>query len=202
VCRRVTGKIVLFFGLLSVLPVAHGGDGAENVVDAFHASLTRVMGSADELGFDGRFERLEPAIDEYFDLPFISRLVSGRYWKSMELVERLEMIQTFGTLIVATYASRFNDYSGEQFKIIEVKSIKKDRRLIRSHLIKSDGEKVDIDYVLHQESDKWKIINVIADGVSDLSIKRADYASVLADFGFRELIKRLDEQIDGFSQSH
>ena len=96
-CRRVTGKIVLFFGLLSVLPVAHGGDGAENVVDAFHASLTRVMGSADELGFDGRFERLEPAIDEYFDLPFISRLVSGRYWKSMELVERLEMIQTFGT---------------------------------------------------------------------------------------------------------
>ena len=201
-CHRVTRKIVLLFGLLSVLPGVHGGEGAENVVDAFHQSLTQAMDSADELGFNGRFERLEPAIDEYFDLPFISRLVSGRYWKSMEPAERLEMIQTFGTLIVATYASRFNDYSGERFKIIEVKPIKKDRRLVRSHLIKSDGEKVDIDYILHQENDNWKIINVIADGVSDLSIKRADYASVLADSGFGELIKRLDEQIDGFSQSH
>lgn len=200
--QYVTPHIVLSFGLLVVAPVFGSDSAPESVVNAFHETLTKVMHDSDDLGYVGRGNYLEPAIVEYFDLPSISRLVSGRYWKSMDQTQRQEMTHTFSALIVATYASRFNEHSGEIFKIIEVRPIKQDRRLIRSQLIKSNGEGVSIDYVLHQRDEVWQIINVIADGVSDLSVKRAEYASVMAASGFEPLIERLNEQIDDLSQSH
>ncbi|MGH8605553.1 MAG: ABC transporter substrate-binding protein, partial [Gammaproteobacteria bacterium] len=57
------------------------------------------------------------------------------------------------------------------------------------------GEAVRLDYVLQTKSDEWLIVNVIADGVSDLSLKRADYTSVLKSKGFDDLITVLNDKI-------
>lgn len=193
-----------FFCLVSLLavPAAYPSEQAgATVVNAFHEKLTGVMRASDVLGFTGRRQQLDPAINEHFDLSFIARVVTGRFWKSLDDIQRAQMINTFAALTVATYASRFDGYSGETFKIAESRPLKKERLLIRSELIKSDGEVVQLDYVLHRRNDSWQIINVIANGVSDLSIKRADYASVISASGFEGLIGRLNQQISKLSHS-
>lgn len=112
----------------------------------------------------------------------------------MSGTEQAEMTDTFSALTVATYASRFDEYSGEEFTVVDEKPLKRDRMLVRSELRTSDGDVVQLDYVLHMTTGAWKVINVIADGVSDLSIKRADYSAVLKGAGFAALISRLNEQ--------
>ena len=67
--------------------------------------------------------------------------------------------------------------------------------LVRTELIKSNGEAVKLDYVLRQTAGHWLIINVIADGVSDLALKRADYTAILKDQGFDALIATLNKKI-------
>ena len=201
VFQRLAPYVLALCGLLAGPAAYSSGEEAVSVVNAFHETLTQVMRASDELGFAGRREQLAPAITKYFDLSFISRVVTGRYWKSMDEMQRQEMTHTFSALTIATYASRFDGYAGETFKIAETRPLKKERHLIRSELVKPDGEVVQIDYVLHQRNENWQIINVIANGVSDLSIKRSDYASVIAASGFEALIGRLNEQIDELSQS-
>ena len=198
---RVTPCFFFVCALLLTPVAAASEQAASSVVNAFHETLTDVMRASDKLGFSGRRDKLDLVINEHFDLSLISRVVTGRFWKSMDEVQREQMVQTFTELTVATYASRFDSYSGERFRIAETRELKKDRLLIRSELVKSDGDVVQLDYVLHQRNDSWQIINVIADGVSDLSIKRADYARVFSDSGFDGLIGRLNTQIDELSQS-
>jgi phospholipid transport system substrate-binding protein len=60
------------------------------------------------------------------------------------------------------------------------------------------ADDVTLDYLLREAFGKWRIINVIAKGVSDLSLKRADYGAVINSQGFSSLIEKLKKQIAEF----
>jgi phospholipid transport system substrate-binding protein len=53
---------------------------------------------------------------------------------------------------------------------------------------------VSLEYLLHQADGGWRIINVVADGVSDLALKRAEYQRLYASGGIDGLLAALEEQ--------
>jgi phospholipid transport system substrate-binding protein len=75
--------------------------------------------------------------------------------------------------------------------------------LVRSHLeLTEDGaEDVRLDYLLHELDGQWRIINVIANGVSDLSLKRADYDVTVKNEGFDVLVTKLNAQVADYEKS-
>jgi phospholipid transport system substrate-binding protein len=170
-------------------------DTAVQVVENLHAELTAVMKQAVELGYAGRYKRLAPIVTAAYDLPYISKVVVGRYWKNFSKEQKSQFVETFTRFSIATYADRFDGYSGEKFQTISWEEIKKRRYLIKTVLIKANGENIELDYILHESNNQWRIINVIAEGVSDLSLKRADYTSYLNKKGFDDLLKKLNEKI-------
>jgi phospholipid transport system substrate-binding protein len=89
--------------------------------------------------------------------------------------------------------------SRERFKTISGEELKRGHRLVNTVLIKANGEEIELDYILHQSNDQWRIINVIAEGVSDLSLKRADYTSYLKKNGFDALLKKLNEKVKQYA---
>ena len=50
---------------------------------------------------------------------------------------------------------------------------------IHSHLDIPNDKPVKFDYMLKEIGDSWRIINIIANGVSDLALKRSEYSAVL-----------------------
>ena len=106
------------------------------------------------------------------------------------------MVDTFTRLTIATYAARFDGFSGESFRTVELKAMNRGRTLVRTELVRPSDEPVHLDYVLHQDNEQWRIVNVVAEGVSDLSLKRADYGSVIKSEGFKVLMQKLESQID------
>lgn len=164
-------------------------------VDRLHASLLEVMQDADGLKFKGRREQLSPVVRASFDFAFISRIVLGRYWGDLSEDDRKRMVDTFTELTLATYASRFDGYSGERFQQVEVTPMSRGRMLVRTEMVRPGKDTVQLDYVLQEENGKWLIVNVVANGVSDLSLKRADYGSIMKSQGFDSLIARLQAQV-------
>lgn len=191
---RFLAVAILAFNLL-VSPPATAAESATQVIENLHAELLGVMKQADELGYTGRYKRLAPVVTSTYDLPFIAKTVVGRYWKKFTPEQKSEFVETFTRMSIATYADRFDGYSGERFKTISEDPLRRGRLVVKTVLIKSSGEQIQLDYILHQSSDKWLIINVIAQGVSDLSLKRADYTSYLKKKGFDDLLSKINEKI-------
>ncbi|MDQ6982487.1 MAG: ABC transporter substrate-binding protein [Mariprofundus sp.] len=168
---------------------------AVKVVAHFQSVLLSIMKDADGLRFKGRFERLEPEVKQSHDLPSVARLTTGRYWRSLDEPQQGRFIDTFTRLVIATYAHQFKAYGGETFKRKSVRLLKRERILVRTELVKSNGKSVHLDYVLHYREGHWSIINIIADGVSDLALKHVEYSHVLARDGFNVLLSMLERKI-------
>jgi ABC-type transporter MlaC component len=52
------------------------------------------------------------------------------------------------------------------------------------------------EYLLQRDGEDWEIINIVADGVSDLALKRAEYQRLFASGGIDGLIAALERQAD------
>lgn len=192
----------LAFAML-VLPAAQAEveeagnyEAPSRIVDGLHESLIHVMQRASELGFPGRYAELEPIIRAGFDTPLIVKVILSRYWNEITDLQKEEFIELFTRLSIATYASRFDGFQGEQFVQTSVEPLKKGRLLIRTELQRPNDGPVHLHYLMHQnDTGQWRIISVIADGVNDLSLKRAEYAAVIKNRGYAGLVSDIEVKI-------
>lgn len=185
--------------LLSGLAAAADDAGAKSVVEKLHESLLGAMQAGSTAGFKGREDMLAPVITSSFDFETICRIVTGRHWKTASDEQKARFTEVFKKLSVATYASNFSSFSGEKFQT-EGSEADRDALIIRTTLRPTDGEPVPLNYLLRQTNGQWRIMNVVAQGVSDLSLKRADYTAVIKSEGFDSLIKRLEKKVAEMSQ--
>lgn len=170
-------------------------DDPEQTVNNLQKALIHAMREGDKMNFQERFEFLAPAVDQSHDFNLIIRTVLGGYWTQLDSEQQRLIADTFRQLSIATYAGQFKEYEGEQFELLQQRSLPRDQVLVRSQFTKSDGDTVDFDYVLQQSNDGWQIINILADGVSDLALKRTEYRAILQRDGFQALIELLEEKI-------
>jgi len=170
-------------------------DGPETVVTRLHAALLAAMKNAHSLGFKGRYANLAPVVRESYDLSRVVRVTAGSYWRGLVRKQKVRFFRTFSRLVIATYAHRFDGYSGERFKNISERPLEHGNVVVRTVLVKHNGGLVHLDYVLHRRKGKWRIINVIADGVSDLALKRVEYTTVLHSQGIDALIAKLEAKV-------
>jgi phospholipid transport system substrate-binding protein len=185
--------------MLEPLPLV-SAQPAIDVVENLHKTLLLAMKEGKEIGYQGRYDRLAPVITAGFDMPFIAKIVLGRFWETFDNEQRSKFVETFSRLSIATYAANFDTYSGERFKVISEKEVSGGRILVQTQLVKSDGGQVQLDYLLHRVGSQWRIINVVADGVSDLAMKRADYTNFLKSNGLDPLLIKLNEKIAQYSK--
>lgn len=199
--RRFLG-LALAFPLLAVRTPrvrAATADAALAVIERFDDALLAVMKEATRLGYAGRVKRLAPVIERTYDFPFIVRIVMGAYWAGLDQAQRSELTGLFARYTVATYAARFDGYDGERFKALDQRPLRRGLVQVRTVLIKHDGSRVHLDYVLRQDGAAWRVVNVVAEGVSDLSLKRAEFGALMQQGGFAGLVAKLRQRIAAYA---
>ena len=196
--QRLGGLYVVFIGwLVLVSPIPAGAaPGPTEVVRQFYGELLNVMQHAATLGPKGRYQRLEPMVPRVFDVPFMARLSIGPLWARLTADQKRRAVQAYARYITAIYATRFDDYAGEQFQVLGEQQIKHGT-LVKTHIIKSNGEPVSINYVLHDNDTAWQIRDVYLSGsISELATRRSDFALILRSSGIDGLIASLNKKAD------
>jgi len=183
---------ILFIG-------AAGANEPSEVVKTLQSSLVEVMKDAEALGYQGRYEKLEQVVVDCHDIPYVARLIVGKYWKTLDDQQRSRLVKTLRQLSIATYADRFDGYSGEQFTLTSQKELPRGKKLVETKFTKSDGQQLQFNYVLRKTGDQWKIVNISVDGISDLALKRAEYMSLVKNEGFPALIFKMEDQIQRYA---
>jgi phospholipid transport system substrate-binding protein len=190
------GLVVCF--LAAAVPAR--ADTGATLIAQLNDTLLATMKSANDLGYEGRYKKLEPVIKSSFDLGFMTQYSAGRYWRTLTAAQRKELVSAFSRLTVATYANRFNGYSGETFKVLSEETPREGNRLVNSELIKSDGEVIRLNYLLRQTKQGWRIIDVFLKGsISELATKRSEYSGALGNQGFDGLMTIFERKIAGLT---
>jgi phospholipid transport system substrate-binding protein len=184
----------LFFGPLLWAPPSFAAGTPAAVVDGLHAALLNNMKHGKEYGCDGRIKHLEPVVDGSFDAPLIAQTVMRRHWSEISEPQRNQLVTQFREIMVETYASQFNSFGGESFTTQETQSLPNGDQMVHARLTTGGGDSVAFDYILRGKDGNYRIINVVADGVSDLALRSTQYNRLFEQKGFDGLIGWLQDQ--------
>jgi phospholipid transport system substrate-binding protein len=171
------------------------GASPPQVIEQLDDALLTAMKQAESLGYAGRYRHLAPVIERIYDFPVIAALVLGSHWRELSPAQQREFVATLRDYTIATYAARFNGYSGERFAIKSVQPMQPTVMVVSSDFIEADGKTHSFDYLMQSTAGQWRIVNVIADGVSDLALKQTEFTHVLELKGFADLIDGMKRHI-------
>ncbi|MDD1613367.1 MAG: ABC transporter substrate-binding protein [Methylococcaceae bacterium] len=192
--------IMCLFATVNAFAQAESGETAKQVVDKFQTELIAVMKNGKQLGYAGRYDKLYEPVSNSHDLTKIARIVVGKEWEKLSEDQQQKLVDVFIRLSVASYAHNFKDYSGESFVFDSEEETTRGGVVVHSHFIIPDDKPVKFDYMLKEKGNSWRIINIIANGVSDLALKRSEYTTILQREGFDALIAKINEKIDNYSK--
>jgi phospholipid transport system substrate-binding protein len=173
--------------VLPMQPAAADAGGADTV-RSFYGTLLDTMRNGANLGAQGRYAKIAPAIKQSFDIPFMTRLAVGPEWNSLSPAQQGQVTQAFERYVAAVYAERFDSYAGEQLKVIG-ESTSPAGTLITSQIVKSNGEPVHVNYLMRDN----KIADVYLNGtISELATRRSEFSGILKSQGINGLIAALN----------
>jgi phospholipid transport system substrate-binding protein len=184
-------------GLLAVYTLARAADSDPTaIVSRFDDTLIGVMKEGESLGYEGRFKRLQPVMQEVFALDYMAEKSLGQRWSDLSEADRATWRQLFGEFTVANYAANFDRFTGQRFDMLGEEASTNDTALVKTKVVSPGTDDVALTYRLQKMSGTWKIIDVYLKGtVSELALRRSDYASVLERDGFTALATALRSKI-------
>lgn len=176
---------------------AADADPAVGRIRTFYDALLASMKSAKTTPVKSRYEKLDPAVRAAFDLPAMTRIAIGPEWSKLSPEDQKTLVDQFSRLTIATYANRFDGYSGEKFEVDDATEARGQNRIVKTRLVKSNGEPVMLNYLMHQAGDGWQIIDVYLSGtISELATRRSEFGSLLRSGGAPALIDSLKQRAD------
>jgi len=171
---------------------ASGGD----TVQGLYEVLLSTMKNGRILGQSGRFTQLDPVIRRSFDIASMARLSVGPTWASLSDAQRQQMTESFARYISATYADRFDSYAGQKLEVTGEQPAPAGV-MVKSQIIKANGEPVKVDYMMRRTGDGWLISDIYLDGaISEVATRRSEFATILRNEGIDGLIAALNRKAD------
>src|SRR6266550_5938694 len=169
-----------------------GGD----IVQGLYNVLLTTMKNGRTLGQSGRFTQLEPVIRRTFDIPLMARLSVGLSWATLTEAQRQQVTESFGRYFSAIYADRFDSYAGQKLQVTGEQPAAAGV-MVRSQIVKANGEPVNVDYMMRRNGDSWLISDIYLDGaISEVATRRSEFAAILKNEGIDGLIAALNRKAD------
>lgn len=201
---KIIAILLIAAGLSFAAPHAQAASSATDVVQKFYGTLTSVMKDGNNLGFSGRYKKLAPAIQAAYNLPLMTRYAVGPVWSQATPDEQKQLISAFSDFSIATYASRFTKYDGEQFQVLDQKPATGGGVIVETKLTPGGNtQPVSLNYLLKQDNQgKWRIIDVYLDGsISELATRRSEFTDIVNRNGIPALVDQLGNKAKAMGPS-
>jgi len=198
----VTARFLMLLTALFCAPLADSAraassDPAAIPVQTLTDALLKSMRAGTTISMTERYKQLEPVIGQVFAMPLVTRLAVGPDWANFSPEQQKELIAAYTRFTVANYAHNFHDFDGQRFEIDDNVLSRGDNKVIRTRVIPAHDVPVSLLYRMHEVDGTWKVVDVISDGVSQLALRRADFAVAIAAGGAPALLAHLNKASDG-----
>jgi hopanoid biosynthesis associated membrane protein HpnM len=194
-CKVLAFAAGLGLSMLSYPVHAAPASGSDTVQGLFDALLV-TMKHGRTLGQSGRFAQLAPVIRRSFDTASMARLSVGPTWTGLSEAQRQEVSESIGRYMSAIYADRFDSYEGQKLEVVGEQPVASGV-MVKSRIIKANGEPVKVDYMMRPNGEGWLISDVYLDSaISEVATRRSEFAAILKNDGIDGLIAALNRKAD------
>lgn len=139
-------------------------------------------GSISEQEKEANFRRL---FNENFDVPAIGRFVIGRYWRAASEADKQAFLAVFEDAMVQRFLPLLAENSSERFRIgtVTQDNANEDMVMIDSRIDRNGREPYRVSWRVRQSDGSFKILDIVAEGVSMAITLRSEYGTVLKNNG-------------------
>ena len=127
---------------------------------------------------------------ELFDYDEMTRRTLSRHWSQRTGDEQAEFVALFSDLLERSYVSRIEAYAGEKIAFVG-ESIDGGFATVRSKVVTQRRTETVLDYRMHVRDGRWRVYDVLIDGVSFVSTYRGQFDRVIQAESYGSLVERL-----------
>jgi phospholipid transport system substrate-binding protein len=171
-------------------------DPAAAQIEEFDRALLESMKTGEAVAGAERYRRLTPIIENIFDLRAMTAFAVGSAWVGFSADQQQAVVVAFERLTVASYAKNFRSFGGERFELDPTVVSRGSDKIVQTQLIPPQKAPVNLLYRMREVAGSWKVIDVYYGAVSQLSIRRSDFAAPIAAGGVAGLITHLNSLSD------
>ncbi len=147
---------------------------------------------------DQKQERFRILARDSFDLPRISKFVLGINWRRATPEQREAFLDVFEDVNLQRFMPMFAKYAEQRFTVDKTRQDKKKPRLyfVDSTIHRGEAEPVSIEWRIIKVDDRYRILDVVAEGVSMALTLRNEYGAVVKNKGVDGLIEMLRDKVN------
>ena len=127
---------------------------------------------------------------ELFDYDEMTRRTLSRHWSQRTADEQAEFVALFSDLLERSYVGRIEAYAGEKITFVG-EAIDGSFATVRSKGVTQRRSETVLDYRMHVREGRWRVYDVLIDGVSFVSTYRSQFDRVIQAESYGSLVERL-----------
>jgi len=189
-------RINLIFILLIALPLnLYAGPPTDTVKGEVDKIINKLRDPAfKEKAREEKIAGIREIINEIFDWTELSKRTLGRDWKKFNDAQKKEFIDLFSELLEGVYADRLLAYSDEKVIFDKETELRKGQFEVQSYIATSDGKKIPLHYRMREKQGKWRVYDVVIEGVSMVKNYRSQFREILSKKQPEDLLKTLRDK--------
>jgi phospholipid transport system substrate-binding protein len=142
-----------------------------------------------------RRKQLRAVVDQVFDWDETGKRALARHWQPLKPEQQKEFATLFADLVQRSYVGKIEAFSGEKIAYVG-DTIEGDVATVKTKLITKSQTEIPIDYRLQKEGDRWKIYDVLIEGVSLVGNYRSQFNRIVQQSGYDDLVKKMKTKQD------
>jgi phospholipid transport system substrate-binding protein len=170
----------------------------KETLEAFFVRTNSVLQSMDLThGLEKPRQAIRDLVDDTFDFRAAAAVALGSVWSSRVPEEQEAFTRLFAVFLergfVATIGSKASVAGGVRIHYLD-ESIDGESARVATTLLTRAGQELPVDYWMVRQGARWKVQDVIVDGVSLVRNYRSQFARVLAAHPYAELLRRMQAE--------
>ncbi len=182
--------------LVGMTTLAHGTTPMETLQKPMN-EIVRILKDPQYLEKDKKEvqrEKLWKIIREVFDFREMSKRSLARNWKRFNSGQRDQFTDVFSTLLGNIYLNKVQGgYHDEKIVYLGEEIIKDKKAIVKTKIVRENDE-IPMDYRMRLHGMKWKIYDIIIEGVGLVKNYRTQFKKILRKESPDQLIKRLKKK--------
>lgn len=162
--------------------------------EAVESAIVRVMNVFQDAEVRDPRAEIKKIARQLFDFDEMTRRTLSRHWAARTAEEQTEFATLFTDLLERSYLTRIEGFSGEKLAFT-AESIDGNYATVKSKVTSPRRTETMLEYRLHVRDGRWRVYDVLIDGVSFVSTYRSQFDRIITAESYGALVDKLRRKV-------